>query len=144
MALEEIKTKFGGKWKLDRSENFEEFLKEMGANFAVRKMAGLSKPEQEVRVEDGAVVICIKAGFWNKESKIKLDEEFEEDRDGVKMKCFGKYENGQLIVDSKPIDNKDFKPQHVVREIIDDEMVMRMVVGDNYLTCTRVFKRLPQ
>ena len=30
MALEEIQSKLGGKWKLDRSENFDEFLKELG------------------------------------------------------------------------------------------------------------------
>ena len=30
MALEEIKSQLGGKWKLDRSENFDEFLKELG------------------------------------------------------------------------------------------------------------------
>jgi hypothetical protein len=30
MALEEIKSQLCGKWKLDRSENFDEFLKELG------------------------------------------------------------------------------------------------------------------
>ena len=30
MALEEIKEKFVGVWKLDRSENFQEFLQEVG------------------------------------------------------------------------------------------------------------------
>lgn len=30
MALEDIQTVLGGKWKLDRSENFDEFLKELG------------------------------------------------------------------------------------------------------------------
>jgi hypothetical protein len=33
MALEEIKLQLGGKWKLDRSENFDEFLKELGECF---------------------------------------------------------------------------------------------------------------
>lgn len=33
MALEEIKLQLGGKWKLDRSENFDEFLKELGKCF---------------------------------------------------------------------------------------------------------------
>lgn len=32
MALEEIKEKFVGVWKLDRSENFQEFLQEVGKN----------------------------------------------------------------------------------------------------------------
>lgn len=29
-VYEEIKSKIGGKWELDRSENFEEALEEMG------------------------------------------------------------------------------------------------------------------
>ena len=33
MALDEIKEQLGGKWKLDRSENFDEFLKELGKHF---------------------------------------------------------------------------------------------------------------
>lgn len=33
MALEEIKEKFVGVWKLDRSENFQEFLQEVGKNW---------------------------------------------------------------------------------------------------------------
>ncbi|ESO97928.1 hypothetical protein LOTGIDRAFT_228443 [Lottia gigantea] len=141
--MDEIKEKFCGKWKLDRSENFDEFLKEMGVNFLVRKMAGSSKPEQEIRVDDDTIVVSTKAGFWNKESRMKLNEEFEEDRDGVKMKCFGKYENGVIIIDNTPIDKPDFKPQKVTREIIDNELVMIMNVGDGYLICKRYFKRLP-
>lgn len=30
MALDEIKAQICGKWKLDRSENFDDFLKELG------------------------------------------------------------------------------------------------------------------
>lgn len=30
MALEDIKDKLGGKWTLDRTENFDEALQEMG------------------------------------------------------------------------------------------------------------------
>jgi hypothetical protein len=30
MAYEEIDQKFSGKWKVDRSENFEAFLQEVG------------------------------------------------------------------------------------------------------------------
>lgn len=33
MALDEIKSELGGKWKLDRSENFDDFLKELGEHF---------------------------------------------------------------------------------------------------------------
>lgn len=35
MALEEIQSQLGGKWKLDRSENFDEFLKELGKSLSL-------------------------------------------------------------------------------------------------------------
>lgn len=36
MALQEIQSQICGKWKLDRSENFDEFLKELGKTFLTR------------------------------------------------------------------------------------------------------------
>ena len=35
--LKEIKSKFEGHWKLDRSENFEGFLKEVGKYFREKR-----------------------------------------------------------------------------------------------------------
>lgn len=36
MELAEIKEKFEGVWKLDRSENFQEFLQEVGKDLPVK------------------------------------------------------------------------------------------------------------
>lgn len=30
MAIADVESQLGGKWKLDRSENFDDFLKEIG------------------------------------------------------------------------------------------------------------------
>ncbi|XP_062573992.1 fatty acid-binding protein 9-like [Saccostrea cucullata] len=84
--MDEIKERFVGKWKLDRSERFEDFLQECGVNVFVRKMAGLSKPVSEISVKDGdRVHISMVDHFMAQEDCFKLGEEFEKDMCGSKI-----------------------------------------------------------
>ncbi|KAK3084086.1 hypothetical protein FSP39_007900 [Pinctada imbricata] len=138
MALDSIVDLLGGKWKLDRSENFDNFLKEMGLNVVFRKMAGAAKPCIEVKVEDGVVKIISKVSFFNKVMTIRLDEEYKETFDGLEMNCHSRWENGKLITEAIPAGEGKGKPQTFIRERVNDELVQTMTVGD--VICTRVFK----
>ncbi|XP_067671066.1 cellular retinoic acid-binding protein 2-like [Haliotis asinina] len=139
MALEEIQQKFSGKWKLCRSEKFEDLMKEMGVNIVARKLAAAGKPEQEVEVKDGKIRILYKTGFWDREDNFTLDEEFENERNGVKHKVIASYSDGKLETIATPIDS-ELPSQRTVRDVVDGEMVMTIYARE--VVCTRYFKRL--
>ncbi|KAJ8312420.1 hypothetical protein KUTeg_009793, partial [Tegillarca granosa] len=87
MAMEEIKAKFVGKWKVDRSENFDDFLKEVGVNFALRKIASLAKPVMDITIEEGdKVKIAMHIGIKDQIDMFKFGEEYEKEMDGNKLK----------------------------------------------------------
>ncbi|XP_064612753.1 sodium/calcium exchanger regulatory protein 1-like [Liolophura sinensis] len=142
VIMEEMLKKMEGKWKLDRSENFEGFMKEMGMNVLVRKMAGSSKPEQDIKLDGDYLCVTTITGFWNSEQKIKLNSDYEHVQDKVHMKCSCKWEDGKLVVNQAPTDPAaKIKPQTIYREVTDDdEMLTTIHIGD--VVCKRWFKRL--
>ncbi|XP_067671080.1 sodium/calcium exchanger regulatory protein 1-like [Haliotis asinina] len=139
MALQEIKTMFAGKWKLDRSENFDVFLKEMGVNVLLRKMAESSRPEQVIEVKDGQIRISTKTGLSTQDDVFELGKECEIETNKVKHKVKVTYIDGRVVVNSRPM-APDLKPQRICRELIDNEMVMTVHVGD--VICKRIFRRV--
>ncbi|XP_060074484.1 cellular retinoic acid-binding protein 2-like [Ylistrum balloti] len=140
MALEEIRAELGGKWKLDRSENFDEVLKELGLNIVFRKMAAVAKPVIEFTVEDNVVNLISKVSFFNQVMTFKLNEEYTQSFEGLDMNCYSRWEDKKLITDAKPVVEGKGKPQRFQRERINDELVQTMTVGD--VVCTRVFTRV--
>ncbi|XP_052073931.1 cellular retinoic acid-binding protein 2-like [Mytilus californianus] len=137
MALDEIKAQICGKWKLDRSENFDEFLKELGLNVVFRKMAESAKPVVEFTVEDNTIKMISKVSFFNQVINIKLDGEYQQSFEGTEMNCNSKWENNKLITEANPIDGKG-KTQKFQRERVNDELVQTMWAGD--VVCVRTFK----
>lgn len=77
-----------GKYVLESSENFDDFLKAIGVGFLMRKAAGVQSPTVEIKVgEDGQYSIKTVTTFKTSEMKFKLDEEFDDNRlDGVTVK----------------------------------------------------------
>ncbi|KAL3858256.1 hypothetical protein ACJMK2_012853 [Sinanodonta woodiana] len=138
MALAEIKAQLGGNWKLDRSENFEEALKEMGMNLLIRKLAGAVSSSLEIDVVDNLVRIVAKASLFSRTITFKLNEEYEEEFEGINMKCVSTWEDGKLKTTSEPKEAGKVKPQKFVRERVNDELVQTMWVGD--VKCVRIFK----
>ncbi|KAJ8312412.1 hypothetical protein KUTeg_009785 [Tegillarca granosa] len=99
MAMEEIKAKFVGKWKVDRSENFDDFLKEVGVNFALRKIASLAKPVMDITIEEGdKVKIAMHIGIKDQIDMFKFGEEYEKEMDGNKLKATATFEDGKIKI----------------------------------------------
>lgn len=141
MAYEEIDQKFSGKWKVDRSENFEAFLQEVGVNALLRKVAPKLSPQMEISVTGGKVKIIMKTGLFTSEDLFSIDEEYMKELQGIWMKANPSYEDGKLIIKQSPIDPKcTVKSQIVHREIVGEEMVITMFVGD--VVCKRYFKKI--
>nr|XP_022342880.1 fatty acid-binding protein, adipocyte-like [Crassostrea virginica] len=140
MAMDDIKNRFVGKWKLHRSENFEDFLGECGVNFFVRKMAGMASPVSEISVKEGDKVhITLVTSFMTQEDCFSLGEEFDKDMRGNKMVGKPSFVDGKIIIQYTPKD-PSIKPQKVTREVINGELVQTMEIGD--VVCKRFMKRM--
>lgn len=140
--MEEIKNKFVGKWKLDRSENFDSFLREIGVNFVLRKLASAASPVVTISIDDdGKIHINTNAGFRTTAEEFKLDEEFEKETEGQNLKAKFTMDDNKLKLYQEPVDSSSkLKPQTVYREIVGDELLMTIYIGD--VVCKRWFKRM--
>ncbi|KAL5017435.1 hypothetical protein ScPMuIL_007024 [Solemya velum] len=138
VGLDEIREQLCRKWKLDRSENFDEFLKELGLNVVFRKMASAATPTIQLNMEGDMVNIVSKVAFFNHVIKIKVGGEVEQTFEGLKMKCTSRWEDGTLITEAIPCDDGRGKPQTFHRQLVDGELVQTMFVGD--VKCVRIFK----
>lgn len=73
-----------GKFKLEKSENFDNFLKELGVNFVSRNLAKTASPTLIVTIDNDNYTIRTES-IRSSEIKFKLNQEFEESRmDGSK------------------------------------------------------------
>lgn len=138
---DEIKSKFEGKWKVYKSENFEDFLQEVGVNALLRKVASKASPEMEIAVSNDKIKVTMKTGFFTSVDDFSLDEEYMKEMQGVWMKATGSYHEAKLVMKQAPIDPKaTVKPQTIHRERVGDELVITIFV--NNVVCKRYFKRI--
>ncbi|KAG8135943.1 hypothetical protein E2320_008913, partial [Naja naja] len=74
---------FNGYWKMLRNENFEEYLKALDVNIAVRKIASRLKPDKEIIQDGNHMIIKTLSSFKNYIMDFEIGTEFEEDLTGV-------------------------------------------------------------
>ena len=130
-----------GKWKLVRSENFEEYLKEMGVNTPMRKLAVHMYPTCDI-TRDGDAKFCIKMNvpvITIHEQRFTVGEPFEDLLpNGMKQMTIARLESEDKI---RFIEHEATDQPHIVeREVVGDEMVMTCTKGS--VKCTRIFERL--
>ena len=127
---------FEGTWKLVSSENFDDYMKEVGVGFATRKVAGMAKPTLIISVNGDVVTIRSESTFKNTEISFKLDQEFDEvTPDDRKVKSIINLDEGALV----QVQNWDGKSTTIKRKLVDDKMVLECVM--NGVTATRVYER---
>ncbi|CAG2161808.1 unnamed protein product [Oppiella nova] len=125
---------FTGKFKLTSSDNFDEFLKQLGVNFVVRNLAKSATPTVEIS-KDGDLFTIKTISVKNTEIKFELGKEFEEARaDGKNVKTSIVADGNKLIQVQKG--DKEVK---IVREFNGNELKMILTVGS--VTCVRVYTR---
>jgi len=124
-----------GKWVLESSENFDEYMKAVGVGLVMRKMANAATPTQEIKVEDGTWSIKTSTTFKTTDISFKVGEEFDETTgDGRKVKTTCKVEGDALVQDQKG------SPDSILsREIKEGKMHMILKVND--IVCTRIYKK---
>uniref|UniRef100_A0A8C7NH01 Retinol binding protein 1, cellular, tandem duplicate 1 n=1 Tax=Oncorhynchus mykiss TaxID=8022 RepID=A0A8C7NH01_ONCMY len=72
-----------GYWKMISNDNFEEYLKALDVNVAIRKIATLLKPDKDISHDGDHVVIKTLSTFKNYNMDFSVGKEFEEDLSGV-------------------------------------------------------------
>ncbi|XP_061879633.1 nicotinamide/nicotinic acid mononucleotide adenylyltransferase 3-like [Entelurus aequoreus] len=72
-----------GYWKMISSDNFEEYLKALDVNVAIRKIATLLKPDKDIAHDGDHIIIKTLSTFKNYNMDFYVGKEFEEDLSGV-------------------------------------------------------------
>ena len=147
MAQAVVVTDFSGKWTLCRSENFENFLKSMGYNIVLRKLALAMKTTQKIK-QHGAerMEICISNLQGTTEANILLngtDNKYVHP-DGSNVSEIATWDDNKTVLTSKivkihPKKKTTFK-MTVKRYMINNEMVNEMTDSKG-ITTKRIYSK---
>lgn len=125
----------GKKYKLESSENFEEYMKALGVGLIMRKMGNSISPTVELKKEGDEYTFNTTSTFKNTTIKFKVGEEFDEETvDGRKVKSVCTFESDDKLIHEQ----KGDKPSTIVREFTEDTMNAIMTVGE--IVCKRLYK----
>ncbi|XP_036035158.1 fatty acid-binding protein 9 [Onychomys torridus] len=128
---------FLGTWKLVSSENFEDYMKELGVDFAARNAAGLVKPSVTISLNEEKVNIQTESSFKNTEISFKLGEEFDETTaDSRKVKSTVTLEGGSMIQVQRWLG----KETTIKRKIVEGKMVVECTM--NNVVSTRTYEKV--
>ncbi|XP_004602427.1 fatty acid-binding protein 9 [Sorex araneus] len=128
---------FLGTWKLVSSENFEEYMKELGVSAAIRSMADLAKPSITITTDGDTVNFKSESSFKNTEISFKLGQEFDETTaDNRKVKSIVTLDGGSMIHVQKWLG----KETTIKRKIVDGKMVVECIM--NNVVSTRIYKKV--
>ncbi|EDW42595.1 fatty acid-binding protein, muscle [Drosophila sechellia] len=124
----------GKKYKLDKSENFDEYMKELGVGLVTRKMGNSLSPTVEVTLEGDTYTLTTTSTFKTSAISFKLGVEFDEETlDGRNVKSIITLDGNKLTQEQK-----GDKPTTIVREFIDNELITTLTIGS--VKCVRVYK----
>ncbi|XP_044527416.1 fatty acid-binding protein 5-like [Gracilinanus agilis] len=123
-----------GKWRLEETKGFDEYLKELRVGTALRKMAGMAKPNAYISENGDTIPIKTESTIKTTQFSCKLGEKFEGTiADGKKTQTVCTVENGALIQHQ----SWDVKESTITRKIEDGKLVVDCVM--NGVTCHRVY-----
>uniref|UniRef100_A0A669P9N7 Peripheral myelin protein 2 n=1 Tax=Phasianus colchicus TaxID=9054 RepID=A0A669P9N7_PHACC len=113
--------RFVGTWKLVSSENFDDYMKELGVGLATRKLGGLSKPSVIISMKGDIVTLRTESTFKNTEISFKLGQQFDETTaDDRKVKSVVTLEKGSLV----QVQKWNGKETTIKRRLVDGKMVV--------------------
>ncbi|XP_057664011.1 fatty acid-binding protein, adipocyte isoform X1 [Diorhabda carinulata] len=133
MGLMEV---LGKKYKLQQSENFDEYMKELGVGLVTRKMGGAVSPVVDLVKEGDQYVLSSNSTFKNVVLKFTPGVEFDQETpDGRKVKSTITIDGNTLHEVQKDPNGKDTT---IDRTFTADEI--KMVMSVNNVTATRIYK----
>ncbi|ESN94088.1 hypothetical protein HELRODRAFT_87779, partial [Helobdella robusta] len=117
------------------------FAKTLGVPWLVRKLASKSYPTLEITQNGDEFSSKLVSLMHTFDVKFTVGTEFEERQpNGVVMKIMPRWEGDKLVMDYRPKNPGEAKDQTMIREMVDDELVLTAIV-DNIVS-KRFFKRL--
>ncbi|XP_018799053.1 PREDICTED: probable fatty acid-binding protein [Bactrocera latifrons] len=124
----------GKKYKLEKSENFDEYMKELGVGMVMRKMGNSVSPTVELKKDGETYTFTTTSTFKTSSINFKLGEEFDEETlDGRKVKSVITLEGNKLVQEQK-----GDKPSTIIREFTDSELVTTLTI--NGVKSVRLYK----
>jgi len=126
-----------GKWKLETSENFDEYMKALGVSYLARKMGASAKPNLTITSEGNRTSIKSESSVKTTEFTFVFGQEFDETTaDGRKVKSTITKESDARWMH---VQKGDF-PSTICRELTDpNTLVITCVAKD--VTSKRVYSR---
>ncbi|XP_077208156.1 fatty acid-binding protein 5-like [Paroedura picta] len=128
---------FLGKWCLVSSEGFDDYMKELGVNLAMRKMGSMAKPDVTISKEGDTFTVKTESTFKTSEFSFKLNEKFtEETIDGRKTETLITLGDDNVLTQVQKWDGKETT---IKRKVVDGQLIVDCVMND--VKCTRVYKK---
>ncbi|XP_054745829.1 probable fatty acid-binding protein [Anastrepha obliqua] len=92
----------GKKYKLEKSENFDEYMKELGVDMVLCKMGNSVSPTVELKKDGDNYSFTTTSTFKTTTVNFKLGEEFDEETlDGRKVKSVFTLDGNKLVQEQK-------------------------------------------
>nr|WLG17454.1 fatty acid-binding protein C [Brachionus koreanus] len=130
-----------GTWVLEKSENFEEFMKELGVGLILRKVGNTVTPTLIISNNGNEWSIKMRSTFKNTDDNFTLGEEFDDETtDGRKIKCLYNLDGDKLICEQR--DRKTRALQVTAVRSIDENGKMVEVLTCKTVVAKRYFKRV--
>ncbi|VDO16029.1 unnamed protein product [Rodentolepis nana] len=135
MVNDSYQNRFLGRWKLEKTENFDEVMKELGVNI-IKRTAGNTVKPTHIFEDKGNGCYCFKteSTFTKTACDFKLGEEFDEHTsDGRDLKSVITIEGDVM----KQVQNGHGRTTYVER-IVDGNLLKTVSVIDYYLYRTYI------
>jgi len=128
---------FAGKWKLESSENFDEYMKALGVGFMTRKVGATAKPTVVISQSGAQWTLRSESAIKTVEFTFGFDEEFEEGTaDGRKVKSTVHKDSDTKWTHVQ----KGEVPSTITRELTDPNTIV-MTCEAAGVSSKRVYKR---
>ncbi|TKR94166.1 hypothetical protein L596_008490 [Steinernema carpocapsae] len=136
-----MQDQFLGKWQVVESENFDDYMKEVGVGFVTRKAAGSLKPVMEVTIDNGKWKMYSTTTMKSHTLEFELGKEVDTTTaDGRKMKStFTLGADGKLVQDEKKISSGD-KDSVITRYVQGEKLIAEMQSGNVH--AKRIYQKL--
>ncbi|KAG5842222.1 fatty acid-binding protein, heart [Anguilla anguilla] len=127
---------FLGTWLLKTSENFDEYMKELGVGFATRKIGNTTKPTLIIAADGDKIQVKTQSLLKSTEINFKLGEEFDETTaDDRKVKSVVTLDDGKLV----HVQKWDSKETSLVRAVDGNKLTLTLTFGN--IVSTRHYEK---
>ncbi|KAM8969394.1 fatty acid-binding protein, intestinal [Sarcophilus harrisii] len=129
---------FDGTWKVDRNENYDQFMEKMGINMVKRKLAAHDNLKITITQTGNKMTVHESSTFRTVDIEFEFGVNFSYSlADGTELNGSWNLEGNKLIGKFKRVDNGN--ELNAVREIVGDELVQTYTYQG--VEAKRIFKR---